>query len=172
MKFEPQNRTSIFGRNWNEFAHKTHKDLKIIEDEPEPDKLSLKDIIEMKLERQNSNSKSETERDNEFVERFGIRFESIISFPYFLIHIRKMVTFLNDPNGIKYELDDKELLNMYNKKYYDNDPEGVMNFIFHLLKYRFLFDKFIIKRDYDEKENAEGRLVFTKNISTRQKLIL
>ena len=68
--------------------------------------------------------------------------------------------------GINVSLDDKDLLGMYKSDYYRN-PENIRSFIFHLLKYRFLFDKFIIKRDY-EKEKTDGDWSL-KKISQRDK---
>jgi uncharacterized protein with ParB-like and HNH nuclease domain len=151
MKFDIKNRIGIFGGDWNQFIPQTYKNLiEIIKDVSEFDLSSLEYILENKLEQK----KNEIEPDNEPAEIFETRFESIISFPYFLIHISKLVGFSND---IKL-LDDKKLLDMYDRKHYKY-PEIVQNFIFQLLKYRFLFDKFIVKRDSEkEKENGDWSL--------------
>ncbi len=83
------------------------------------------------------------------------RFEGIISFPYFLLHV--LGVYLNKTN---IPLDDKKLLQTFNteldlldsaeKEKFSN------NFIRCLLKCRFLFDKYLIKREYIG-DNVDGK---------------
>jgi hypothetical protein len=158
MKFNTDTRKLIFGETWNEFIHKDYEalaniikidtaessltTLEDINDTTESYLTTLEDILNDKSK---YGKKTEPKSNYELIDG---NFESIIKFPYFLIHINILV---NDPNAT---LDDKKLLDMYNLEYCRN-PENVRSFIFHLLKHRFLFDNFIIKRDY-EKEKTDG----------------
>lgn len=147
MNFIPKTRENIFGKTLNEFGHNGYEDLaKIINSTTESKLSTLKDILENKSE---PNNNTETESNGDSSDGSDTRFESIIEFPYFLIHINKLV------RGTNESLDDKELLNIYKSDNYYTNPKNVRFFIFHLLKYRFLFDKFILKRNY-EKEKFEG----------------
>lgn len=92
----------------------------------------------------------------------NVRFESIIDFSYFLIHCLKTFVFVN---GITSD-DGKELcesllndkkLNIFfervldhglNKNIHLDKKKFAKQFIKHLLRMRFLFDKFIIKREF------------------------
>ena len=103
-----------------------------------------------------------------------VRFESIISFPYFLLHVLKVYLGELNESGkaldidAKFPLDDQKLLDPFNEidKSFDqskNDEsqEGAQKdsqndakaefaegFIGCLLKCRFLFDNYIVKRDH------------------------
>jgi hypothetical protein len=99
-----------------------------------------------------------------------VRFESIIDFPYFLLHTLKVYIALND---IKHEdnnkklvdelLDDKKLTNTFERVLENGRRNGkkicpnvfAKEFIICLLRTRFLFDKYIIKREYIN-ESSEG----------------
>lgn len=92
----------------------------------------------------------------------NVRFESIIDFSYFLIHCLKTFVSINDITSD----DDKELcesllndkkLNVFFERVLDHGLDKnkhldkkkfAKQFIKHLLRMRFLFDKFIIKREF------------------------
>lgn len=88
------------------------------------------------------------------------QFESIITFPYFLLHVNAL---LQDSSNEDNLYDDKKLLENL-KKHYEN-KESAENFIYNMLKCRFLFDKYIVKRDYqDDDNNLElSLLTYTHN---------
>ena len=92
-----------------------------------------------------------------------VRFESVIEFPYFLLHVLKVYLALHpeiehrDGDTLVYELlDDKKLTSSFERVL----NYGVVNgepvnrsrfsreFIICLLRTRYLFDKYIIKREY------------------------
>ena len=91
-----------------------------------------------------------------------IRFESIIDFPFFLLHVLKVFVSaeFNEFTSIPEQLDDKKL----NKTFTDiinawessgkNKKEFSLKFIKYLLKCRFLFDKYIIKREYKNEDTT------------------
>lgn len=98
-----------------------------------------------------------------------IRFESIINFPYFLIHCLKIYVKVNgiissDEKPLIPELmNDKELLGTFNRVLKVGEKDGVPldervfaeGFIKYLIKMRYLFDRYFIKREFVN-ENPEG----------------
>lgn len=101
-----------------------------------------------------------------------VRFESIVEFPYFLIHTLKV---LINIKGIRHEdevspiiadlLDDKKLLDSFSRviKSGVTDAGNISadrgqfskDFIVCLLRTRFLFDQYIVKREYAN-DNTDG----------------
>lgn len=101
-----------------------------------------------------------------------VRFESVIEFPYFLLHVLKVfigcknVKHENPETQIVQELlDDKKLIDSFSRvlehgvmngqKISDNKAQFARDFAVCLLRTRFLFDKYIVKREYAN-ENADG----------------
>lgn len=71
------------------------------------------------------------------------KYKSIIDFPNFLLHVLKL----------EYDtvsLDDKKLLDQFNQL--KPDPQ---KFIFNLLKYRTLFDKYVVKQDLADADDSK-----------------
>lgn len=88
-----------------------------------------------------------------------IRFESIIDFPYFLLHVLKVfvATEFNEYfSAIPELLDDKKLLKTFTNiiDKLKSNKEFSLKFIKYLLKCRFLFDKYIIKREYKNEDTT------------------
>ncbi|EPJ49414.1 MAG: hypothetical protein OFPII_00790 [Osedax symbiont Rs1] len=81
-----------------------------------------------------NNSKNKSEEGDE-------RYGSIISFPNFLLHTLKILK-KGGAKESQYPLDDKRLLTVF-----ENNNVDAEEFIIALLKARFLFDKYIIKRE-------------------------
>lgn len=101
-----------------------------------------------------------------------VRFESVIEFPYFLLHVLKVLIGIK---GIRHEdgssaiiaelLDDKKLVDSFSKvvrygitddyRISDDKARFSRDFIVCLLRTRYLFDKFIVKREYAN-ESSEG----------------
>ena len=92
-----------------------------------------------------------------------IRFDSIIGFPHFLLHVLRVFLSvesisMDEEKVLGSLLDDKRLLKDFNeviayeriggKRIKDNKRGFARRFILFLLRSRFLFDKFIIKREY------------------------
>lgn len=97
------------------------------------------------------------DRDDEAGNR--IRFESIIDFPFFLLHVLKVfvATEYNEYfSAIPELLDDKKLLKTFTDiiDKWKSDKEFSLKFIKYLLKCRFLFDKYIIKREYKNEDTT------------------
>lgn len=115
----------------------------------------------------------EVDSDDGFIDDdVRVRFESVIEFPYFLIHTLKVLIGIK---GIRHEdgsssiiaelLDDKKLVDTFSRvikygateegKISDNRAQFSKDFIICLLRTRYLFDKFIVKREYAN-ENSDG----------------
>ncbi|MCM1042785.1 MAG: HNH endonuclease family protein, partial [Corallococcus sp.] len=99
-----------------------------------------------------------------------VRFYSIIGFTHFLLHVLKVFASKElDKDGYQIPdlLDDKKLLDTFNSVIESGKQNGAkigkkdfsLSFIKCLLKCRFLFDKYIIKREYkNEDENGDWSL--------------
>lgn len=100
-----------------------------------------------------------------------IRFDSIIGFPHFLLHVLRVFLYVGDVSlgeegSLGRLLDDKRLLADYNKviacgqmgakPIKENKASFARKFILFLLRSRVLFDQFIIKHEYagDDQEGV------------------
>ncbi|OHD98905.1 MAG: hypothetical protein A3E21_04085 [Sulfurimonas sp. RIFCSPHIGHO2_12_FULL_36_9] len=134
-------RNDIFGEQWNEFNIKNFSAIKI--DSQTPDKkTSSKESLAISLLIADTSQKIQNPyEDRKIVDSdTPERFTSVVSFPNFLLHVLKI------QNQTDIPLDDKRLLETFSDYYKDSD--SVKTFAFNLLKLRFLFDKYITKREY------------------------
>ena len=81
-------------------------------------------------------------QDKEQPEYFG----SVISFSNFLLHVLKVIY----PNNENVVLDDKKLISIFSECYKAASDKDVKDFIMKLLKIRYLFDKYVIKRKFEK----------------------
>lgn len=90
------------------------------------------------------------------------RFSSVVNFPNFLLHVLRIMTCEDVP------LDDKRLIETFDDKC-GFTPEGVKRFMFELLRMRFYFDKFVVKRDYiDNAENGDWKIYTLSRSASNQ----
>ncbi|MCT4645773.1 MAG: DUF262 domain-containing HNH endonuclease family protein [Carboxylicivirga sp.] len=138
-------RELVFGSNWDSIQSENLQDiaqrLYSSDDDKNKDEdaLSINDIINpaQKVKDTNGNTSREAER-----------FTSVVSFPNFLLHVLRILKF----NEEDIPLDDKRLLDTF-KRYVERGADFVIEFGYALLKSRYLFDKYIIKRELlNEKE--------------------
>ncbi|MBS0848656.1 DUF262 domain-containing protein [Citrobacter sp. JGM124] len=135
LGFSSEVRTALFDKKWSGFpadfeAIKYATGTQIDTDE----KPMLREIIaKRRFHHTDDNDEKVKEQ----------RFDSIIDFSNFLLHVLKVTV---DDNV---SLDDKKLLQAF--EFIKNDREKITQFAFDLLKFRVLFDRYIIKRDQDEK---------------------
>lgn len=178
MHFNSSFRETIFGKNWEDM----------------PSNSSLKDYIEKEQKALSNNKNKDKDITGELTETIEdiigknynveyydgvddndvrVRFESIISFPFFLLHTLKLYIYLynirhkeRDNKIINELLDDKKLCDtFYNviengtteegKAIAGNEKDFASSFIVCLLRTRYLFDKYIIKREF-AKDNVDG----------------
>lgn len=84
----------------------------------------------------------EQNQDKEQPEYYG----SVISFSNFLLHVLKVIY----PNNENVVLDDKKLISIFSACYKAASEKEVKDFIMKLLKIRYLFDKYVIKRKFEK----------------------
>lgn len=150
MNFDVSVRRSIFTENWSNLGQsiKNFDSIRnIISTENEStDKKSLIEIL--KDNRVHNVLTSRSEDENE-------RFESTISFPNFLLQVNAVIRKLGEEDA---SLDDKHFLN--NLSWTWSSPDKAKDFLFHLLKCRVLFDKYVLKREFarDYKESGKWSL--------------
>lgn len=162
MHFSRTERKNIFGGEWNDRPADEwggySNCLDITEDSE--NNATISEIIKPKFKVDNV--------DGTLDDDTHIRFESIIEFPYFLLHALRVFVKLYDVSlekDLGELLDDKKLIADFENviKYGTIDDEPIKDnrenfakkFIIHLLQTRFLFDKFIIKREFTG-EDKEG----------------
>nr|WP_315520621.1 DUF262 domain-containing HNH endonuclease family protein [uncultured Campylobacter sp.] len=141
MSFEKKLREQIFGDEWNKICDENKLFEIPIEDSDGAEVRSLSNI----LENENLTSQKIVQDENE-----NKRFSSIINFPNFLLQANAAMSNNTSSSSINELLYDKKLIDNL-KKHFDNS-ENAKNFIYNLLKFRFLFDKFIIKTDENDDE--------------------
>lgn len=162
MHFSRTEREKIFNGEWNDWPADEWDEysdcLDITEDsETNP---TISEIIKPRFKVDNV--------DGILDDDTHIRFESIIEFPHFLLHTLRVFVELYDVS-LKKDLgdllDDKKLIADFENviKYGTIDDEPIKDnkenfakrFIIHLLQTRYLFDMFIIKREFTG-EDKEG----------------
>jgi hypothetical protein len=146
--FTPDQRAKIFtDENWNQLTCEKLEDVaecvyvnqKSNELTNAPNKKSIVDIIKSKESFITQNDQKEDAPD---------RFTSIINFSNFLLHVLRIQTQKD------ISLDDKRLIDLFANElavYKDNVEEKitfVKSFCFNLLKCKWLFDNYIIKREF------------------------
>lgn len=165
MHFDVETRNTLFGNTWNELPNAD----KLLTSEKSPTAENTRSIAYII----SNNTFSERE-EGVFIENKNssdrVRFESIIEFPYFLLHAlrvyvrQKGIVSANEKEKLIDDLlDDKKLTAAFDKVIKNGRLNGenldesnfAWEFINCLLKLRFLFDKYIIKREY-KNENLDG----------------
>jgi len=164
MHFSVEDREKLFGQWWSDPPSKNA--LRELckgkrRSEGKSDGLDISKIIDSKFEVDDVDGALK-KRDAE------ARFESIIDFPYFLLHVLRVFCraerlSMDGAEELGSLLDDKLLLKDFDKVIASCEKRGDMDvkrwfartFILLLLRSRFLFDKFIIKRENTE-DDQEG----------------
>ena len=159
-------REGLFGGEWNKMPPDNWTKYRLVLSESSLDGTNHKitDIID-------TNFNVETD-DGYLDDDVRVRFESVIEFSYFLIHTLKVLIGIQ---GIRHEdgtsaiiaelLDDKKLVDSFDRvvkkgitnagRVSDDKARFSKDFIICLLRTRYLFDKYIVKREYAN-ENSEG----------------
>ena len=165
MHFAKEEREKIFGSGWNEEPSEDWDDYEVClnMEQGGDHKVSIKSIIKSSFEVEVTDGMLEDDK-------IKIRFESIIGFPHFLLHVLRVSLSvegisMDEEKELGSLLDDKRLLNDFNevisygriggKRIKYNKGGFARRFILFLLHSRFLFDQFIIKRE-SKGDNQEG----------------
>ncbi|MDY4128279.1 DUF262 domain-containing HNH endonuclease family protein [Peptostreptococcus porci] len=150
MNFNVDVRKSIFTEDWSNLSQSIKNfdsiKSKIPMKNKSMDKRYLVDILNDNKRIKVSSTQSEDENE---------RFESTISFPNFLLQVNAVMRKLGEEDA---SLDDKNFLN--NLSWAWSTPENAKDFLFHILKCRILFDKYVLKREFvrDYKETGKWSL--------------
>lgn len=172
MHFVKDEREKIFGERW---CDKPSRDwsryVDRLKGEQEADEEATKGEDEaVSIEEITKSLSREKIGDDADDDKASIRFESIIGFQYFLLHVLRVLIKVEDVSfdggkELGSQLDDKRLLEDFDRtieygqigatSIKEDKAEFARKFILILLQARFLFDRFIIKRD-SKGDNHEG----------------
>lgn len=143
-------RTRIFGAKWNEFTKTNFDELLGQSDQIQisEEATSIVELIGVNAKKIQSSKQAKNDDNSD-------RFNSVINFSNFLLHVLRIQTQKDIP------LDDKRLLETFNGRY--ESMEDVKCFAFNLLKTKFLFDNYIIKREYTSKVDEWSLKQLIKN---------
>ncbi|ASZ11038.1 DUF262 domain-containing HNH endonuclease family protein [Chitinophaga pendula] len=144
--FPKQQRHYLFGdRDWNKLTIASFDDL-VSTIHPEEGIIEGTGVSLSAILSDSDKSLIPVEQDDD-----NERFHSVINFPNFLLQVLQL-----EVGTVEIPLDDKRLLDLFQAYMPDEKDERitfVKSFIFHLLKYRFLFDKYVIKREFSTEED-------------------
>ncbi|MGM0586928.1 MAG: GmrSD restriction endonuclease domain-containing protein [Bacteroidota bacterium] len=169
--FSPKekNRENLFGKEWNSLDSCVWKEefeevsyiLEKVKEESDGLGSNIQSIL-------NGEVPDPKKPENE--DKGPDRFQSVINFPNFLLQVLRLYqqrydSSVREPDDFV-SLDDKELISAF--KQYTNQPNFVKQFSVLLLKTRFLFDQYVIKRQYtgDEDEWSLQKLRYYPDNST------
>ena len=114
------------------------------------DTFTFKDALDAGMRLQNEGDKKDGTKNQVDDEGREERFTSAIEFPNFLMQVLRIVVKKSSNENLP-ALDDKALIKAF-EKHIGKDIEKVKGFVFTLLKIRYLFDRYIVKR-----ERASGK---------------
>lgn len=147
MNFDVKVRKCIFTKDWSSLRKLINdfdslkREISVMDESV--DKKSLIDILKDNTMLNVSIEQSEDENE---------RFESTISFPNFLLQVNAVMRKLGEEDA---SLDDKHFLN--NLSWAWSSPKKAKDFLFHLLKCRVLFDKYVLKREFARDYKEVGK---------------
>lgn len=149
-------RDSIFGDEWGNFPSDRWEDYSKIGSSKKIKSRRIEDILKPDFKIQSEDGKIIEKEKIDGVEtevEKSVRFDGLIDFSYFLLHVLKV--FLKEEKGNLEEeklLDDKKLLDRFKSVYHpksDIERDSFSKkFVICLLRCRFLMDKFIVRREF------------------------
>ena len=156
LGFDQNVRHRIFGKNdWGSFELSNFDELNQVlkESKPEAENITLT-VTEIIKARNVGQAESESEEAPE-------RFNAVINFPNFLLHVLRIMLQEDIP------LDDKRLISTFETYLLDteNPIKLARDFVFALLKCKYLFDHYVIKREIigGKEERSLKRYKWYKN---------
>lgn len=151
MNFNTKIRKWIFGDNWDKFEWKNFDDIlnndeikQFLSKQDIKNKTSLCDMLEKPKNVKEIDDDKNSENE---------RFEPIITFANFLLIINEAMPDSKQDDDAS--LDDKKFIKTLEKHW--KSGENALNFVFNMLKFRFLFDKYIIKREIPKNYNEDSK---------------
>lgn len=148
MCFSADKRNQLFGKEkWDAFTCDNFDAVRDVFSDEEYT-AGTKFTLRSKLENPDNTSGKDAGKDEEE----NGRFESIITFPNFILQVNEAMNSETDDDA---GLDDKRFIELLENKW--SSRENALEFIYSLLKYRYLFDRYIIKREYVGQYKVEGK---------------
>lgn len=149
MSFSVDKRNKLFGKkNWDEFLCKNFDEIREVFNDEEYSAETEFTLRSKLMNPDNCDGKEENKDEEE-----NVRFESIISFPNFILQVNEAINISKTDNDAG--LDDKKFIELLKDKW--SSKEKALDFIYSLLKYRYFFDRYIIKRQYIGQYKVDGR---------------
>lgn len=133
----------IFGENLNDFNLDDFGNLSAEEDDDsKKGTKSIKELLDEDF------STSDDDKGKERLDTF----QPIIDFPNFLLIVLKITRIMEESNfsPVDFILDDKELINEFDKAFKDKDAEIIKKFGFNLLKAKFLLDNYVVHHSNED----------------------
>ena len=152
MNYPKEKRDMIFSNDWSSLSEQIvdfdSLSCCYLNESVTEERFTLEEILQGKGELSGESTSSE-ELENE-------RFESIISFPNFLLQVNEAISRSNADDDSS--LDDKNFLTNLRNNW--ADELSAKHFLFMLLKARVIFDKYVLKREFarDYKETGKWSL--------------
>lgn len=146
MNFDTTYRENIFSDDWSDLK-KEITDFDSMKKAVEIDNKPTSAQTLIGILRNLENGESSKDSKNSVEKEENERFESAISFPNFLLQVSSVMP--NDKGndtGNDTSLDDKKLLDNLSREW--SSAKDAKEFLFHLLKCRVLFDKYVLKREF------------------------
>ena len=138
QRYSSEGQKSVFGDNLCDFLPRSFGDIKVAANAGNHNKASINELLGMSAD--NSADDQEDKPDS---------FQPIIDFSNFLLIVLKL-TRISDPafNPDDFNLDDKELINEFNKV--ETDAAFVKQFGYNLLKAKYLLDNYMVHHSNEE----------------------
>jgi len=161
MHFNKELRERIFGPKWNELRELDREDLMKSKKIENNENSNIQNILQIKGNMMDTNKDI---TDNEDTEG---KFRSVVSsYSYFLLHTLKAFVKPETEKLLDKLLDDRNLVETFEEainiecETEEDQKEFSKNFIMFLLKARYVFDKYIVKREYfrDEERREDWSL--------------
>jgi hypothetical protein len=140
--FTPEQRHELFGRqDWGQFLPQDFDDVQ--EAVAKGSRVGGGDVVAMTLTDILSHVGQADRESSGGDDEVSERFNSVINFPNFLLHVLRVST------GRDIPLDDKRLIAIFEEELLKkDDPDAVKEFGFALLKCKYLYDHYILKREF------------------------
>lgn len=150
-------RSNLFGDKWDSFKCKKFMDVKTeFENATNSNGSATENNFDLgkyySIEKILTDSKIKS-TSNKTSEEENERFESIIDFPTFLMIVDETMNKVENEDDKS--LDDKNLIKRLEHNW--ESPKQAKDFIFNMFLLKFLFDKYIIKREFAKDYKSEGR---------------
>lgn len=140
--FTPQQRHQLFGKNWGQFKPSNFTELcQQMEGTGEQSTSKCAKTLHDILAGPSASVQKKSD-----VGPLPERFSSVINFSNFLLHVLRIWT------GKDIPLDDKQLIDQFDDHIIKSESpaQSVQSFVFALLKTKYLFDQYIIKREFSD----------------------